>query len=334
METFVRAPSASRWRLRPPAGRVKRDFLSLADLTPEEFEGLLDLTEEVKRLPGTFREALNGRSAALIFEKPSLRTRVTFEIGIGQLGGRAVYLAPGDILLGKREAVADVARNLARWVDVLVVRTFAHRNLELMAGEIPIPVINALSDELHPCQAVADLFTLREHRGKLRGLRLAFVGDGNNVAHALLQACALAGVHLTLATPRGYEPHAGLFQKACEAGAKTGAELLVMYDPADAVKDADAVYTDVWTSMGQEAETEGRKRLFGGYQVNRHLMALAKPDALFLHCLPAHRGEEVTDAVLDGPQSMVLDEAENRLHAHKAILLGLLGYGPGGEAHS
>ncbi len=332
MKTFLRPPSMRGWRLHPAPSHLKRDFLSLAELSAEEFEELLDLTEEVKHRPGNFRDALTGRCAALIFEKPSLRTRVTFEVGMGQLGGRSVYLAPGDIALGKRESVADVARNLARWVNILVVRTFSHRILELMAAEAAaIPVINALSDELHPCQAVADLFTLREHKGHLRGLRLAFVGDGNNVAHALLQACALAGVHLTLGVPRGYEPHAGLFERACAVAAKTGAKPMVVYDPAEAVHDADAVYTDVWASMGQESEAEARRKIFTPYQVNRNLLALAKPDAIFLHCLPAHRGEEVTDDVLDGCQSVALDEAENRLHAHKALLLALLGYSGGEE---
>jgi ornithine carbamoyltransferase len=334
METYLRAPTSRHWRLHPAPGRVKRDFLSLENMTPEEFEDLLDLTEEVKHHAGSFRQALDGRSAALIFEKPSLRTRVTFEVGMGQLGGRAVYLAPGDIALGKREAVADVARNLARWVDVLVVRTFSHSVLELMAAEAPVPVINALSDQAHPCQALADLFTLREQKRKLRGLQLAYVGDGNNVAHALLQACALAGVHLTIAAPRGYEPHAGLFANARLTAGKTGAKLMLVYDPADAVHNADAVYTDVWTSMGQENEAEIRRKAFAGYQVNSYLMTLAKPEAIFLHCLPAHRGEEVTDGVLDGAHSAVLDQAENRLHAHKALLLALLGYAQGGEAHS
>jgi ornithine carbamoyltransferase len=330
METLLRAPSIRKWRLQPGPDQCKRDFLSLAELTPEEFAGLLDFAEEVKHHPEAFRKALDERYAALIFEKPSLRTRVTFEVGMGQLGGRAIYLAPGDIALGKRESVADVARNLARWVDVLVVRTFSHSILERMAREAAIPVINALSDQEHPCQAVADLLTLREHRGALSGLRLAYVGDGNNVSHALLQACALAGVHLTLATPRGFEPDAHIFEEAYAVAANTGAELMVVFDPADAVHDVDAVYTDVWTSMGQEGEADSRRKVFSGYQVNRLLMSLAKPDALFMHCLPAHRGEEVTDEVLDGRHSVVLDQAENRLCSHKALLLALLG-SPAGE---
>jgi ornithine carbamoyltransferase len=319
-----RAEGLPRWRLRPAAGHTKRDFLSLDDLTPAEFQGLLDLAAEVKAHPALFKNSLEGRAAALIFEKPSLRTRVTFEVGVQQLGGQPVYLAPADVSLGKREALADVARNLARWVDVLIVRTFAHSILEEMAAEAHIPVINALSDLLHPCQAVADLLTLREHKGELKSLRLAYVGDGNNVAHALAQAAAKAGMHLTIATPRGYEPVAVIFRHVREDAIATGARIQIVQDPDDAVYQADAVYTDVWTSMGQETEVEERRKVFGPYQVNHYRMSLAKPDALFLHCLPAHRGEEVTDEVLDGVHSVVLDQAENRLHVAKAVLLALL----------
>lgn len=315
---------ASLWRLRPPAGIGKRDFLSLDDLTAEELENLLNLSSEVKSCPGIFRHALEGRSIALVFEKPSLRTRVTFEVGMAQLGGHSVYLSPADIGLGKREPVRDVARNLARWVDGLVVRTFGQQILEEMAASARIPVINALSDLLHPCQALADLLTLREHRRRLQGLRLAYIGDGNNVAHSLIQAAARTGMHLTLASPPGYEPNPAIVQRACQIAVSTGAIIRVVQDPTEAVRDADAVYTDVWTSMGQEAEASQRQRIFAPYQVNASLMALAKPDALFLHCLPAHRGEEVTDDVLEGPQSVVLDQAENRLHTGKAVLLALL----------
>jgi len=328
MEAPVRAHAPHHWRLLPSPHQIKRDFLSLADLTPREFRDLLALTEEVKRQRGDYRDALWGRCAALLFEKPSLRTRVTFQVGMTQLGGQAIYLAPGDIALGKRESVSDVARNLARWVDVLVIRTFAHCTLEEMAAAAPIPVINALSDRLHPCQAVADLLTIREHKERLAGIQLAYVGDSNNVAHALLQACALAGAHLTLASPPGYEPEATIFARAQETARNSGAELRVTNDPADAVRGADAVYTDVWTSMGQEAETETRRSAFAAYQVNRALMNLAKPDAIFLHCLPAHRGEEVSTEILDGLQSVVLDQAENRLHVHKALLLALLDDSP------
>ncbi len=325
MSQLQMAPAASRWRLRPLSGHTKRDFLTLHDLSVEEMSALLDLAAEVKAHPEDFVHALDGKTLTLIFEKPSLRTRVTFEVGMGQLGGRAVYLGPADIGLGKREAVKDVAHNLARWVDALAVRTFGQRILEVMATEAHIPVINALSDLLHPCQAVADLLTLREHKGELRGLQLAYIGDGNNVALSLAQAAAKTGMHLIIAAPRGYEPAAMLFRQAREDAAETGARILVVQDPADAVDGADAVYTDVWTSMGQEAEARERKKVFEPYQISSFLMRLAKPDALFLHCLPAHRGEEVTDEVLDGPRSVVLDQAENRLLVAKAVLLALLG---------
>jgi ornithine carbamoyltransferase len=246
---------------------------------------------------------------------------------MAQLGGQAVYLGPADVGLGTRETVTDVARNLARWVNAVAVRTFGHSILDEMAREAHIPVINALSDLLHPCQAVADLLTLREHKGTLKGLRMAYLGDGNNVAQALLQAAAKSGLHLVVASPRGYEPKASIFAEAREDARATGAQLLVVEDPADAVERADAVYTDVWTSMGQEMEAAARRAVFSRYQVNRYRLARAKPDAVFLHCLPAHRGEEVTSEVLDGPRSIVLDQAENRLHLAKAVLLALLGEG-------
>jgi ornithine carbamoyltransferase len=320
----MRPISVTPQRLWPAPGQTKRDFLSLEDLSPSEMQGLLDLAAEVKAHPRTYDHALASRSAALLFEKPSLRTRVTFELGMAQLGGHPIYLAPGDISMGRREAVKDVARNLARWVDALIVRTFAHHLLEEMAAEAHVPVINALSDLLHPCQAVADVLTLREHKTSLQGLRLGFIGDGNNVAHSLAQAAAKTGIHLTIATPRGYEPDAGILEQARRDALSTGARLTVVRDPADAVFDADAVYTDVWTSMGQEAEADERRKIFARYQVGRELMALARPDALFLHCLPAHRGEEVTDEVLDGAQSVVLEQAENRLPVAKAVLLSVL----------
>ena len=312
------------WRLQPWLGRTKRDFLSLHDLTTWELEGLLDLAADFKAYPAAFRHVLEGKSLALIFQKPSLRTRVTFEVAMTRLGGHAIYLAPGDVGLGRREAVKDVGRNLSRWVDGIVVRTFAHGILEEMAAESYVPVINALSDLLHPCQAVADVLTLRDHKGQLKGLRLAFVGDGNNVAHALLQAAAKTGMHFVLACPPGFEPSSALVTQAQVDAEDTGASLTITRDPFEAVVGADAVYTDVWASMGQESEAEQRKRIFLPYQVNERLMAQAKPDALFLHCLPAHRGEEVTDAVLDGSHSVALAQAENRLHTAAAVLLALL----------
>ncbi len=325
MTLALDAVSLGSWRLRPAPGHTKRDFLSLHNLTIAEFSGLLDLAEEMKQHPESFRGLLAGRTLALIFEKPSLRTRVTFEAGMIQLGGHPIYLAPTDIALGKREAVKDVARNLARWVNAVTVRTFSQHILEEMASEANIPIINALSDLLHPLQAMADLLTLREVKGCLRGLRMAYVGDGNNVANGLAQAAAKTGTPLTMAPPRGYEPTASVFLQARADAVPTGTEISVVQEPADAVSGADAVYTDVWASMGQELETRDRKKVFAGYQVNSLLMALAKPDAVFMHCLPAHRGDEVTDEVLDGPRSVVLEQAENRLHVAKAVLLALMG---------
>ena len=235
-----------------------------------------------------------------------------------------MYLAPGDIGLGKRESAKDVARNLSRWVDVLIVRTFSQKLLEEMAFSANVPIINALTDLLHPCQAIADLMTLREAKGELKGLHLVYVGDGNNVALSLAHAAGKVGMHFTIACPPGYEPNADILTEARAEGASTGAEIDVVHDPKEVLSTADAVYTDVWTSMGQEKENEERQRTFANYQVNDAMMDLAPPDALFLHCLPAHRGEEVTDEVLDGLQSVALEQAENRLHAHKAILLAVL----------
>jgi len=317
-------PSVYSWHLKPAMKAHKRDFLSLHDITISEMEALLNLAEEVKAHREAYVIVLQGKMAALIFEKPSLRTRVTFEVGFEQLGGHAVYLAPGDIGLGKRESVRDVARNLSRWVDVLIVRTFSQKLLEEMAFEASIPIINALTDLAHPCQAIADLMTLREAKGELKGLHLVYVGDGNNVAHSLAHAAGKVGLHLTIACPPGYQPNADILTEARAEAASTGAEIAVVHDPKEALSTADAVYTDVWTSMGQEKENEERQRVFAAYQVNEAMMDMAPPGALFMHCLPAHRGEEVTDEVLDGPQSVALEQAENRLHAHKAILMAVL----------
>ena len=317
-------PSALPWHLNPTVGGRKRDFLSLHDITISEMEALLHLGEEVKAHPESYAVALQGKMAALIFEKPSLRTRVTFEVGFEQMGGHAVYLAPGDIGLGKRESVKDVGRNLSRWVNVLIVRTFSQKLLEELAFAASVPIINALTDLLHPCQAIADLMTLQEAKGKLKSLHLVYVGDGNNVALSLAHAAGKVGMHFTMACPPGYEPSADILTEARADAASTGAEIAVVHDPKEVLSTADAVYTDVWTSMGQESESAERLRAFAGFQVNHELMQCAPPDALFLHCLPAHRGEEVTDEVLDGPGSVALEQAENRLHAHKAILLAVL----------
>jgi ornithine carbamoyltransferase len=250
---------------------------------------------------------------------------MTFEVGMLQLGGEAIYLAPSDIQLGSREGIYDVGRNLERWVDGIMLRTFGHQILLDLAKSTRIPVINALTDLLHPCQAMADFFTLREKKGGLSALKLAYVGDGNNVCHSLMFAAAKAGTKMAVAAPEGYEPDSEIVQQALEDGKETGFSFLLTRDPAEAVRGADAVYTDTWTSMGQEAEKEKRTRIFASYQVNAALMARAKPDALFMHCLPAHRGEEVTDEVIDSPNSIVYDEAENRLHVQKVVCLLLMG---------
>ena len=325
--TSVSLTDVSAWKLKPPMGTKKRDFLTLHDITISEMEALLNLAEEVKTHPKMFATALRGQMAALIFEKPSLRTRVTFEVGFEQLGGHAVYLAPGDIGLGKRESVRDVARNLSRWVDVMVVRTFSQKLLEEMAAEATVPIINALTDLLHPCQAIADLMAIREAKGNLKGLHVVYVGDGNNVALSLAHAAGKVGMHFTIACPPGYEPNPDILTEARADAESTGSQIVVVNDPKEVLGTADAVYTDVWTSMGQEKEARERQQAFVAYQVNEELMDLAPADALFMHCLPAHRGEEVTDEVLDGLQSVALEQAENRLHAHKAILLALLAEG-------
>jgi len=302
-----------------------KHFLSIADLSAADVEELFRLAAEWKRRTKArdVRTPLAGYSQALVFEKPSLRTRVTFEVGMAQLGGASVYLAGQDIGLGKRESVSDVARNLGRWVDVIVARTFAQATVDELAHHAGIPVVNALSDYEHPCQALADFFTLWERSQNLRGLRLGWIGDGNNVSHSLMLLAALVGTEMSLAVPPGYEPDPRVLQTARAWGGR----ITVTDDVPAATRDADAIYTDVWTSMGQEAERERRLEAFSRYQVNDRVMGFAKPGAVVMHCLPAHRGEEITDAVLDGPRSVVLDQAENRLHVQKAVLLRLLGKG-------
>ncbi|HXZ29301.1 MAG TPA: ornithine carbamoyltransferase [Terriglobales bacterium] len=301
------------------------DLLSIGDLSPAEVGGILNLAALVKARPARFRHALEGKQMVLMFEKPSLRTRLTFEAGMGALGGRSLFVDQTHSRIGARESLADVARNLERWVDVIVLRTFEHQTVVDMAAHAAIPVINGLSEVEHPCQALADYLTLQEKFHDLKNVRLAYVGDGNNVAHSLLLAAACLGSALTVATPKGYEPGAAIVRAAREVAAQTGARIELTHDPKAAVKGADAVYTDVWASMGQEAEQEERAAIFAPFQVNAKLMALAAPHAVFLHCLPAHRGSEVTDEVMDSPQSVVFDQAENRLHVQKAILLLLLG---------
>ncbi len=301
---------------------MKVDFVSLADFTREDIESMLDDADRLKAelRAGQGRRPLVGKTLAMIFEKPSLRTRVTFETGIKQLGGASVYLAPDDIRLGARETVADIARNLSRWVDLIVARTFSHRSLVELAEHATIPVINGLTDLLHPAQVLADLMTLREKRGDLSQTTVAFIGDGNNVVNSWLNAAALFGLRFRLACPPGYEPDAKILARAQSLAP---GRIEILHDPVAAAKDADVVYTDVWTSMGQEAETQVRRAAFAGYQVNAALLQHARPDVLVMHCLPAHRGEEITGEVLDGPHSVVLDQAENRLHAQKALMVWL-----------
>jgi ornithine carbamoyltransferase len=308
---------------------MKKDFISLADFGRTDVESMLDDADRLKAdlKAGKGARPLVGRTLAMIFEKPSLRTRVTFETGIKQLGGASVYLAPEDIRLGARETVSDIARNLSRWVDLIVARTFAHRSLVELAQHATVPVINGLTDLLHPAQVLADLMTLREHRGTLEGATVAFVGDGNNVVNSWLNAAALFGLEFRLACPPGYEPDAKILARA--DGLAPG-KIQILHDPAAAAKNADVVYTDVWTSMGQEAETQARRAAFAGYQINAELLRAAKKDVLVMHCLPAHRGEEITADVLDGPRSVVLDQAENRLHAQKALMVWLSARAHGG----
>jgi ornithine carbamoyltransferase len=300
------------------------DFVSLRDVSPAEVEYLIALGREIKARPLAYRDALQGKTLAMIFEKPSLRTRVSFDVGIHQLGGFSVYLSPTEINLGKRESVYDVAKNLERMVQGIMIRTFAHSIVEEMAVHSQVPVINALSDFSHPCQAMADYMTMWEVKGKVTGLKVAFVGDGNNVAHSLLFGGAQLGADVWVATPKGYEPKAEAVGWAAERAAETNGSVHVTNDAKAAVAGADIVYTDVWASMGQEAQAKERSQIFRPYQVNRDLFALAKRDALFMHCLPAHRGDEVTSEVIDSENSVVFQEAENRLHVQKAIMLELM----------
>jgi ornithine carbamoyltransferase len=309
----------------PAPAPLSRDLLTGLEWSAARVRDLFKLTTDVKAHPEKYRTALAGRFIVLIMEKASLRTRVTFEVGMGSLGGHTVYLDQTLSPLGQRESIPDVARNLSRWVQGIVARVDEQRKLELLAQHASIPVINALSDQYHPCQALADFFTLEEHFGSVRGLKLAYVGDGNNVCHSLLIAGARLGVDMCVATPAGYEPGADIVNEARRTASETGAKIELCRKPEEAVAGARAVYTDVWASMGQEQEEAKRKEVFAAYQVNERLMMQAANDSVFLHCLPAHRGAEVTDAVMDSRRSVVFDQAENRLHVQKAILLTLLG---------
>jgi len=301
-----------------------RNLLADPDLTLDDLKLLFDLTERVKAAPGEYAHALRGKQLAMIFEKPSLRTRTTFEVGITSLGGFAVYLEHTKPRLGEREAIKDIARNLERWVHGIVARTFMHESVLELSANASIPVINALTDMYHPCQALADFFTLHEKFGNLKGMKLAFVGDGNNVCHSLMIQGAKLGASVHVATPPGYEPKPEVLETARTFAAETGASIETFHDPIQAVAGANAVYTDVWTSMGQEFAAHLRNQVFAPYRVTKDLMAAADSGALFMHCLPAHRGQEVTDEVLDSPRSVVFDQAENRLHAQKALMLLLM----------
>lgn len=313
--------------IHPEAVFNSRDLISVADLSPSETQAMLDLAALLKARPADFRGALAGKQIVLFFEKPSLRTRLTFEAGINSLGGVSFFVDQTATRLGVRESLSDVAHNLERWIDGIVLRTFDHETVTGMAQYASIPVINALSDFEHPCQALADYLTLQEHFGDVKQVKLAYVGDGNNVAHSLMLAAASLGSHIVVATPKGYEPNADVVEQAKQIAKQTGATVAVTNDPIAACKGVNAVYTDVWASMGQEAETEQRKQIFAPYQVNDELMAVTAHGSVFMHCLPAHRGDEVTGSVIDGPASVVFDQAENRLHIQKAILLLLLGGG-------
>jgi ornithine carbamoyltransferase len=304
----------------------RHNFLSIRDFSPEEISYLLDLAREMKGHPWAHTSALRGKTLAMIFEKPSLRTRVSFDVGIQQLGGFSLYLSNAEISLGKRECVYDIAKNLERMVQAIMIRTYAHEIVEEMAECASVPVINGLTDFSHPCQAMADYLTVLELKGNVKGLKVAFIGDGNNVCHSLMFTGAQLGAHIWVATPAGYEPKAEAVRWALEQGQKTGAACTLTSDPVEAATDADIIYTDVWTSMGCEQEAEARRKIFAPYQVNSQLFRHAKFDALFMHCLPAHRGEEVTNEVIDSAHSVVYQQAENRLHAQKAILLELMQY--------
>ena len=299
-----------------------KDFLSISDLAPEEVAQLVQDAKDLKA--GGATRPLDGRIVVLLFEKPSLRTRVSFEVGIRQLGGECVYLGGDDVGLGVREPVPDVARVLDRWVDAIVARVFSHRSLELLAENTSVPVVNALSDLEHPCQAVGDLLTMSEHKGGTDGLKVAYVGDGNNVAASLALACASTGAHFTIASPPGYRVPDMVWQEAQRRATENETALEWVETPQHAAEGADVVYTDVWVSMGQDAETAERRVAFEGFRVDPELMERANRDAIFMHDMPAHEGEEISEGMLYHPQSVVFDQAENRLHAQKAILAGLM----------
>jgi ornithine carbamoyltransferase len=304
---------------------MAQHFVSLFDKSTEELRNLLELARMMKLNPRGFSDVCAGQSLAMIFQKPSLRTRVSFEVGMTQMGGHALYLGPKDIQLHRGETIADTAAVLSRYCDGIMARVFSHADIAALAEHASIPVVNGLSDLLHPCQVLCDLLTVHEKFGRLEGLKLAYIGDGNNMAHSLLYGGARFGMTVAVCHPRGYAPDADVVTNARNLAARAGGAIQITEDPVDGVTDADIVYTDVWASMGQESEHGERLARFEGFQVNAALMAHARPSAIFMHCLPAHRGEEVSAEVIDGPQSVVFDEAENRLHAQKAILARYMG---------
>jgi ornithine carbamoyltransferase len=304
---------------------MDKDFLSVDDLAPSELSDLLDLSVRVKGEPGAFATALTGRSVGLIFEKPSTRTRVSFEVAVTSSGGHAVVLSSNDLQLGRGESIEDTGRVLSRYLDAIVLRTFEQERLEVLAGAATVPVVNSLSDFEHPCQCLADLMTVLERRGRLGGMTLTYLGDGNNVAHSLLLGGAKSGMRVRVATPPGFEPIPQVVHRAEEIAAETGGAIEILHEPIEAATGADVLYTDVWASMGQETEADERALVFPAYQVNEKLLDVANDDVLVLHCLPAHRGQEITDEVIDGPHTAVWDQAENRLHTQKALLLRLFG---------
>lgn len=306
-----------------------RDFVSLRDLNGEEIKGIFFLTQELKeeQKRGEPHPYLNGKTLAMIFHKPSARTRISFELGMYQLGGYAINLTDQEIQMGKRESVEDIGRLLSRYNDAIMIRTFEHHLVEELAEAATIPVINGLTDLGHPCQVLTDIFTIWEKRGSLAGLKVVFVGDGNNVAYSWFYGAALTGMHFVLACPSGYSVSPDIVGDASKIASRSGGRLEIINSPFDAVREADVIYTDVWISMGQEKERDARLQAFKGYQVNSSLVKQAKKDVLVMHCLPAHRGEEITDEVMDGPHSIVFDEAENRLHVQKALLVKLIGSG-------
>ncbi|MEC2055018.1 ornithine carbamoyltransferase [Peribacillus psychrosaccharolyticus] len=304
----------------------QKDFLTLRDLSTDTILDLLESAEKIKEKlqAGVEYTPLKGKTLGMIFEKSSTRTRVSFEVGMLQLGGHALFLSSNDIQIGRGETISDTAKVLSEYIDGIMIRTFGHDKIEELANAATIPVINGLTDTYHPCQALADLLTIKEIKGSLKGLKLAYIGDGNNVVHSLMLACAKTGIDIAIASPKGYEPDADIVKFAEEAAEIQGSKVLVTQSPIDAIKDADIVYADVWTSMGYEQENITRLEVFKPYQINAELIKHAKPNYLFMHCLPAHRGEEVTGEIIDGPNSVVFHQAGNRLHAQKAVLVDLL----------